>query len=220
MHKQLFGANVRALVKKIARVYAKAQSLTNYCALISSSFYQIAKRVICRRNNSSGNSAPNGFAAAPFSSPRRDPPPPQLRRNNSFQLDDTRFMTRTRLRPGGPGGGHHQKLAGISSGRAAASTLRQQAARPTYRSADPQAVYGTPVLAPGGSRRVFNGPPLADDFRRCDDEFFPAAFATPLPARQRAEAASPAEGGAPRVHRIGTMIRYSDASPSVEEASV
>ncbi len=98
---------------------------TRFCLSFYSSFYQIAKRVICRRNNP--NPASN-FVDRSYhsntSSPRQ-----MLRRNNSFQLDDqSRFMTRTRLRPGGPSSGSRHP------GAAAAATVRG----PAYHSADPQ----------------------------------------------------------------------------------
>jgi hypothetical protein len=70
----------------------------------TSSFYQIAKNVICRRRGESGGGG-GGSSSSNHSSPARQHQNQHnlLRRGNSFHLDDDqRFMTRTRLRPGGP----------------------------------------------------------------------------------------------------------------------
>ena len=97
-------------------------------------------------------------------------------------------MTRTRLRPGGP------LTSPVSSTSVVLAAPPAATARPTYYSGDPQAVYGTPVLAPGGRmrnggnatlahQRIMNNSYEMDEFRRPGgmsnrQEQFPSFYGT------------------------------------------
>lgn len=82
-----------------------------------SSFYDLAKKVICRRNQS----------ASAFSTPIKF-----NRKQNALNDMDQRFMTRTRLRKGGP------------------PTHTPSLQRPVYGgSQEVQSIYGTPLLTLG-----------------------------------------------------------------------
>ena len=152
------------------------------------SFFNTAKKVICRKNSSSSNfgTLSNGASPNHISSSSST----FLRRGNSFQADndDGRFLTRTRLRPGGPPPSRR------------------------YHSNDPQAVYGTPVMT--SNRRMFNGEET--DFTR--EMFpVSAAFygtmggcATPLVKQRVANGRGQRDDGFARVQMFRTRVVYSD----------
>ena len=119
-------------------------------------------RKFCRaregsKDDLSYNNTSSSFST--FNSPRKF----LLRRGNSFQNDpenceETRFLTRTRLRPGGP------KM------------------RPNYSSQDPQSLFvGTPLMT--SNRRMFNGIELKDFegvTRNGDRNFANSSFSSEL----------------------------------------
>ena len=138
-------------------MHCSALALLNF-PLSDFRFYSIAKNVICRRAGNTGGGGVGNMSPICQQQQRR----PLLRRGNSFHLDETasfpengafpgrksnrrqknedaRFMTRTRLRPGGPAppavARGDQLLPGVTTS--------------TFSS------YGTPQ--PALKREVFNG---------------------------------------------------------------
>ena len=186
-------------------------------------FYSIAKNVICRRAGSSNSTNGGSINMSPLfhhqQQQQQQQRRPLLRRGNSFHLDETtsfpesggsffgngkkkkrgdeRFMTRTRLRPGGP--------APATATSSTTATLG----------------YGTPQ--PALKREVFNGTTFLRLNNNKDSELdgglemaASSGYFTPLVKQKTLTSAAQCES--PRVQPVATMMRttrvvYSEAPP-------